>query len=69
MFKVSLILLIVGIALFLLIDVLLKGMTTEEKLIAKIESEYPKRIWFPTTLFMLDVLAFFICVIITIIQW
>ena len=69
MFKVSLILLIVGIALFLLIGVLVKGMTTEEKLIAKIESEYPKRINITTTLFMLDVLAFFVCVVITIIQW
>lgn len=69
MFKVSLILLIVGIALFLLIGILIKGMTTEEKLIAKIESEYPKRISISTTLFILDVLAFFICVIITIIQW
>lgn len=69
MFKVSLILLIIGIALFLLIGILIKGMTTEEKLIAKIESEYPKRISISTTLFILDVLAFFICVIITIIQW
>ena len=69
MFKVSLILLIVGIVLFLLIGILIKGMTTEEKLIAKIESEYPKRISISTTLFILDVLAFFICVIITIIQW
>ena len=69
MFKVSLILLIVGIVLFLLIGILIKGMTTEEKLIAKIESEYPTRISISTTLFILDVLAFFICVIITIIQW
>lgn len=69
MFKVSLILLIIGIALFLLIGILIKGMTTEEKVIAKIESEYPKRISISATLFILDVLAFFICVIITIIQW
>ena len=69
MFKVSLILLIVAIALFLFIGGLLKGMTTEEKLIAKIESEYPKRISIFTTLFILDVLALFICVVITIIQW
>ena len=69
MFKVSIILLIVAIALFLYIGVLLNGMTPEEKIIAKINSEYPKRISIPSVLFVLDVLAFFICVIITVIQW
>ena len=69
MFKVSIILLIVAIALFLYIGVLVNGMTPEEKIIAKINSEYPKRISIPSLLLILDVLAFFICVIITVIQW
>ena len=69
MFKVSIILLIVAIALFLYIGTILQGMTPEEKLIAKIESKYPKRVSIPSTLFILDVLAFFICAIITVIQW
>ena len=69
MFKVTLILAIIFVILHFILKTVIINMTREEEVKSKLLNTYPKRVKVVVCLWLLDLIATIVCLIITIIQW
>lgn len=69
MLKVTLILAIVFVILHFTLKVTINNMTREEEVKSKLLNTYPTRIKVISCLWLLNLIATIVCLIITIIQW
>lgn len=69
MIKITLILFIIAIILKFVLKVMAHNISTEEAVNVYVNKQYPIRIIVASYLWLLDIIATIVCLIITIIQW
>ena len=69
MLKATIILFIIAVIILCAMVFIVKNMSIEEKLKTDADEEYPTRLTLLSTIWIIDLIAFIVCLVITIIKW